>query len=221
MRDPFTLFLNTATWRPNPEVDDGVFHIADAHFTLDTRNDAADPWVGWYATADVEDGAGRVSSFGPRTDFGRPPVPPIAGTPVTYLRGFFDARRYNRVGPTEQLNFRLVLAGWLGGDELPLERRLSLGGAGTLPGFDFRDSGPGSDVASCSGTGEAPPGTPAQCDRIVLAQVEFRHDLRVGLADLIRGIPIDGAWILFVDAGRGWLVGRPRGRSATRGGLPA
>ena len=28
---------------------------------------------------------------------------------------------------------------------------------------------------------------------------------------MIRGLPLDGAWILFLDAGRGWLVGPPVG----------
>ena len=76
-----------------------------------------------------------------------------------------------------------------------------------MPGFDFRNAGSGPDYASCSISRATPPGTPAQCDRIAMAQVEFRHDLRVGLADLIRGVPLDGAWVLFADAGRGWLVG--------------
>jgi hypothetical protein len=126
---------------------------------------------------------------------------------VAYWRGFLDARRYNRVGPDEQLNVRLVLGGWLAGDPLPLERRFSLGGAGTMPGFDFRDPGSGPDVASCSESRDPPAGSPAQCDRIAMAQIEFRHDIRVGLADFIRGVPRNGAWVLFADAGRGWLVG--------------
>jgi two-component system nitrogen regulation response regulator NtrX len=207
VRDPFTLFDNTAAWRPNPQIDDGLFRLVTAHVELDTRNDANDPWSGWYATGDLEHGDGDVSSFGPRTD-GEMVSAPVGGvSPVSYLRGFFDGRRYNRIGPTEQLNARLVLGGWLGGDPLPLERRLSLGGAGTMPGFDFRDPGSGPDNASCSTPRVPPPGGPAQCDRIAMAQVEFRHDLRVGLADFIRGVPLDGAWVLFADAGRGWLVG--------------
>ena len=205
VRDPFTLFDNNAPWRPNPAIDDGLFRLVTAHVALDTRNDASDPWSGWYATGDLEYGSGTVTRFGPRTDGETVPADGIH--PVSYLRGFFDGRRYNRVGPTEQLNIRLVAGGWLGGDPLPLERRLSLGGAGTMPGFDFRSAGSGPDYATCSVTRATPPGAPAQCDRIAMAQVEFRHDLRVGLADLVRGLPRDGAWVLFVDAGRGWLVG--------------
>ncbi len=215
-RDPFSLFRNTSDWRFNPNVDDGLFHIAGAHFALDTRNDESDPWAGWYLTADVEEGVGVVTSFGPRTD-GSTPIAPASGVNVNYLRGFLDARRYNRVGPTEQLNMRLVLAGWLAGDQLPLEQRFSVGGAGTLPGFDFRNPGAGADVATCSAGANVPPGSPAQCERIALAQLEFRHDLRIGLADLVRGMPLDGAWIIFADAGRGWLVGTPDGSLTYRG----
>jgi two-component system, NtrC family, nitrogen regulation response regulator NtrX len=207
VRDPFTLFDNTAGWRANPQVDDGLFRLVTAHAVFDSRNDPNDPWSGWYGTADVEHGDGNVSTFGPRTDGETLSVPAGGISPVQYWRGFFDGRRYNRVGPDEQLNLRLVLAGWLGGDQLPLERRLSLGGAGTMPGFDFRNTGTGPDVAACSTSREPPPGNPAQCDRIAMVQAEFRHDIRVGLADFIRGVPRDGAWILFADAGRGWLVG--------------
>jgi len=210
VRDPFTLFRNGTGWRPNPAVDDGLYRLVDAHAVVDTRNDDADPWAGWYVSMDIEQGAGHVVSFGPRADLVAPVVPD-APVPVDYVRGFLDARRYNRLGPSEQLNFRLVLGGWLGGDELPLQRRLSLGGAGTLPGFDFRTSGPGPDLAACSTTPVPPAGDPAQCERIILGQIEFRHDLRVGLADLIRGVPLDGAWVLFADMGRGWLIGPPDG----------
>jgi outer membrane protein assembly factor BamA len=188
-------------------MDDGAFELMNAHFTYDTRDNEGDPWTGWYTAVDLERGAGQVTSFGPRTDGTTPPVPPPGGSPVTYWRGFFDGRRYNRIGADEHLNFRLVLAGWLGGDELPLERRLSLGGAGSLPGFDFRNAGSGPDVASCSVTVDQPPGGPAQCDRLALAQIEFRHVLHFGLGDVIRGVPTNGSWVLFTDAGRGWLVG--------------
>jgi|HubBroStandDraft_2_1064218.scaffolds.fasta_scaffold16841_2 two-component system nitrogen regulation response regulator NtrX len=207
VRDPFTLFDNTAAWRPNPQLDDGLFRLVTAHADFDTRNDPNDPWSGWYATGDLEHGDGNVNRFGPRSDGELLSVPLGGTTPVAYWRGFLDARRYNRVGPDEQLNLRLVLGGWLAGDPLPLERRFSLGGAGTMPGFDFRDPGSGPDVASCSESRDPPAGGPAQCDRIAMAQIEFRHDIRVGLADFIRGVPRNGAWVLFADAGRGWLVG--------------
>jgi hypothetical protein len=129
-----------------------------------------------------------------------------------YLRGFVDARRYNRIAPNAQLNLRLVLGGWLAGDPLPLERRLSIDGPGTVPGFDFR-SGGGMDVGTCS-EGAAPAGRPAQCERVGLAQLEYRNDIHVSVT---RGsgearrtrFRLDGAWVFFADAGRGWLVNSP------------
>jgi hypothetical protein len=132
--------------------------------------------------------------------------------PTRYHRGFLDLRRYNRVAPNAQLNLRLVLGGWLSGDPLPLQRRLSIDGPGTVPGFDFRSTG-GTDVGTCS-EGIAPPGRPAQCERVALTQREYRNDLHVSLS-LGRGetrrtrFRADGAWVFFADAGRGWLVNAP------------
>jgi len=67
----------------------------------------------------------------------------------------------------------------LSGDPLPLERRLSIDGPGTIPGFDFR-SVEGIDVGTCSEV-SAPPGRPAQCERVALAQLEYRNDLRISV----------------------------------------
>src|SRR5205085_1039193 len=95
---------------------------------------------------------------------------------VTYTRGFLDLRRYNRLSPQGQVNIRLVTGGWLNGDALPLQRRLSVEGPGATPGFDFRSPRGGVDVGTC-GSGGSLAGTPAQCERIALAQIEYRGDL--------------------------------------------
>jgi hypothetical protein len=129
-----------------------------------------------------------------------------------YQRAFFDVRRYNRISPSSALNLRLVLGGWVSGDPLPLERRLSIDGPGTVPGFDFRSSG-ADDVGTCA-TASAPAGRPAECERIGLAQLEYRSDLRISFSDVREGarrtrFRADGAWIFFADAGRGWLVNAP------------
>lgn len=204
-RDPFTLFRDDQGWRPNPGVDDGTMRLLTGEYRYDTRNDATDPWTGWLISADVERGSGLLAS------------PPIDGAQaarsVKYVRGFADLRRYNRLSPDAQLNMRLVVGGWLGGDDLPLQRRLSVGGPGTLPGFDFRSTSGSADVGHCGG--DAMLGTPALCERVILAQVEYRGALgfgRVGLGDLVpdwwseRGIR-SPQWVAFADAGRGWLVG--------------
>ncbi|HET7565436.1 MAG TPA: hypothetical protein VFJ96_10600 [Gemmatimonadaceae bacterium] len=220
-RGPFTLFRNSSAWRDNPMLDQGRFHIASAALTIDTRNNTDNPWVGWYITADVEHLSSPEVRLGPTTPPDRPAsqsATPVE--PVSTMSGFLDVRRYNRVSPKGQLNFRAVLGGWLGGDDLPLQRRLSLGGPGSLPGFDFRVANAGTNVLQCNGDAP-PPGMPAECERIALAQVEYRGDLHIRIGG--RGDISDaddhgwdfsfnrtGAWVVFADAGRGWLVGSPR-----------
>lgn len=223
VRDPFTLFHNQDAWRPNPSLDEGLFHIANATVRFDTRTDEDDPWSGWYITADVEGGRGTPSSFAPTA----PPRPAPTGA-VSYTRGFIDARRYNHLWPDAQLNMRVVLGGWLNGDPLPLQRRLSVEGPGSLPGFDFRSGRAGPDVGTCSGTA-AVPGLPAQCERIALGQLEYRGDLHFdfdpGWKDWPRGryrsSHTDAQWVAFFDAGRGWRVGAPDdSMTYSRGTLP-
>jgi hypothetical protein len=222
VRDPFTLFRNAQGWRANPLLDDARFHVANATLRLDTRNDESNPWAGWYLVADVERGTGDVTSFGPRSSYAGG-IDPLGGgvvllppARVTYTRGFLDVRRYNRIAPNASLNLRGVLGGSLGGDELPLQRRLSLGGVGTLPGYDFRRPIDGTDVLTCSTSGGGVPlGTPAQCDRVALAQVEYRSDLHIRFSSSDEDdddrrwrhrFEAEGNWVLFADAGRGWLV---------------
>jgi surface antigen Omp85-like protein len=223
--DPIYVFRTAGSWRPNPTLDDGTFQIVNAGLQLDTRNDRNDPWAGWFVKGNVEYGTGRIGIFGARSP--PPPTalgatetgPPVGGPPASgraagtaYTRAFFDVRRYNRLGPTDQLNLRAVLAGSVGGP-LPLERRFSVGGPGTIPGFDFRSPGDDhTDVASCS-NGPRPAGSPAQCDRVALAQVEYRHDLRIDIGPTGHGIGFhrDGSISVFTDAGRGWLVGHRDG----------
>ncbi len=207
-RDPPVLFDNGLDWRDNPVVDAGRFHVANLTLRVDTRNDTFNPWAGWYLLADYERGTGTIDASGP-VSFGVRAAP--SGS-TRYQRAFFDLRRYNRINPSSALNLRVVLGGWLSGDPLPLERRLSIDGPGTVPGFDFR-SGGADDVGTCA-TSSAPAGRPAQCERIGLAQLEYRSDLRVSFtqgadADRRTRFRADGAWIFFADAGRGWLVNAP------------
>lgn len=210
-RDPFSLFRNGTAWRANPSVDEGRFHVGKLTLNIDTRNNVDDPWTGWYITADYELGSGTVTTPGAASPIARDVVLP--GEEVRYHRAFLDLRRYNRISPEGQLNFRVVLGGWVGGDELPLQRRLSIGGSGTLPGFDFRRYYEGADVGMCTSAVDALPGRPAQCERVALVQLEYRSDLLFGadwnpdhrwLGGMRR---TEWSWVLFADAGRGWLVG--------------
>jgi len=229
-RDPFTLFRNNQPWRANPRVDDGRVHVANVTLHVDTRNDEWNPWAGWYLDADFERGTGDFTSFGDvSADLSPLASPqPLAGERDrrpgrrTYSRGFLDVRRYNRLSPEAQLNLRVVLGGWLSGDPLPLERRLSVTGPGALPGFDFRQpaSLPG-DAGQCAVLGIQPSGAPAQCERVALAQAEFRGALHVGLpfdGDLWDHVAVHtgASWVVFADAGRGWLIGDSQSELAYR-----
>jgi outer membrane protein assembly factor BamA len=195
-------------------MDEGRFHIATGTLRIDTRTDEDDPRSGWNIMADYERGTGRTTSFGATSPGVRDAD---ADGVTTYARGFLDLRRYNRLSPEGQLNFRVVAGGWLNGDELPLQRRFSLGGPGALDGYPFRRTGPGDDVRQCS-NGAIPLGLPAQCERMMLVQAEYRGDLWMSLfgdfdfSDSWRhgGWRHRAQWVLFTDAGRGWLVGENR-----------
>ena len=216
-RAVFSVFGNGKAWRANPLVDAGRFHTAVARLNVDTRNDEANPSTGWLILAEYERGSGVVTDPGLTSPLARPSFTPQ----LTYGRGFLDLRRYNRLSPTTWINARLVLGGWLHGDELPLERRFSVGGIGSIPGFDFRKYQPGTvDVSQCSDGGAPPPGNPAQCEREALAQLEYRNELHSSFFDFLNARPIRLRGIGFtvqptvvalVDAGRGWLVGQPSG----------
>ena len=223
--DPYTLFRNQADWRPNPMLDEGRVHVVNGTLKIDTRSDPDNPWSGWYVAADWERGVGSLARQAASTV-----LPPVLGAAerLDYTRGFIDVRRYNRLSPDAQLNFRAVVGGWLNGDQLPLQRRLSVDGPGAMPGFGFRVPRDGVDNGTCNADGSFP-GRPAMCERIALAQVEYRGDLHIDFSPLwnwndseystsresaahrshVNHFRRDGTWVLFADAGRGWLVGTP------------
>lgn len=222
-KNPLTFLRNNSDWRPNPASDEGTFHLLTAALRYDTRNETNDPWSGWFLKGEYEFGRGTIASYAPTS-------PGVRQTNLNgrteYDRLFLDLRRYNRVSSEGQLNMRLVLGGWLSGDDLPLQRRFSVGGPGTLPGYDFRRVVGQNDFWQCS-TGADPltqvaasvEGQPAQCSRIALAQLEYRGDIRIDPFGLLMGERSrrrlgwgrNAEWVAFVDAGRGWLVGPRRG----------
>jgi hypothetical protein len=216
-RTVFSIFRNGKSWRANPLVDGGRFHLGVLRANVDTRNDEDNPSTGWLLLVEYEHGTGTITDLAPTSPLARSSISPQ----VSYGRGFMDLRRYNRLSPITWINARLVLGGWLHGDELPLERRFSVGGIGTVPGIDFRQYEPGTvDVSQCSDGGQPPPGNPAQCERVALAQLEYRNELHWPVLDFLNSRPIrlrgigftvQPTAVAFVDAGRGWLVGQPSG----------
>jgi len=217
-RRVFSVVSNGKSWRANPLVDAGRFHLGVLRANIDTRNDEDNPSTGWLIVAEYERGTGTTTDLGITSPLARPA---LASPRVSYGRGLVDLRRYNRLSPTTWFNARLVLGGWLHGDDLPLERRFSVGGIGTVPGFDFRKYEPGTvDVSQCSNGGQPPPGNPAQCERVALGQLEYRNELHSSLLDFLNarairlrgiGFTVEPTAVAFVDAGRGWLVGQPSG----------
>jgi hypothetical protein len=226
-QDPWTVFRNKKAWRPNPPVDDGHYTTLAAGATLDTRNDKDNPTSGWYLRGSLEHGKSRD-------------VTPQAGVPANvrapiptdgsyhFLRAWLDLRRYSRISSAGRLNLRLLAGGWAGGDPLPLQRRLSFGGPDPLPGYAFRQGACNQSIIDPAFAGSRP----GACDRVVLAQVEYRGHISLHwtynpsreegegrpLESLIR---LEGPdLVVFGDAGQGWLVGNGPGRLAA-GKLPS
>jgi hypothetical protein len=203
-RDTWTLFRDSRPWRPNPAVNDGAMHVLSATLRVDTRNSELNPWSGWFVNAVLERGEGDLDSPGARGVF----------VPSTYSRTMIDFRRYNKVSPRGQLNMRLVYGARLGDDELPLQKRFSVGGPGSLPGFDFRRLHDDVDAGMCS-TGPLSPGAPALCERMAVFQMEYRGDIHVDVFNSEQhdegnwrdlGRHASSQWVLFADAGRGWML---------------
>jgi two-component system nitrogen regulation response regulator NtrX len=205
-RDPFSIFRSGQKWRPNPVMDEGKLKLATLDVTLDTRNDERSPSGGWWITGSYE--YGHSPSLA-RTPFTSGPSP----TSINYGRLFVDIRRYNRISPRTQINGRLVFGGWIHGDELPLQRKVSLGGPGTLPGYDFRKLVGNDDVFVCSVGGGSITGIPTLCDRVFLGQFEFRTELASAPFSLVNnpalrirsaGFTVNPQAVLFADVGRAW-----------------
>jgi hypothetical protein len=206
--DPWSLFRNSDRWRRNPLIDDGHYFITAAQLDFDTRNDRDRPTTGWlirgrfeHATSDDIAPVALPTVIRPN--------PPTGGGYQTD-RILIDARRYARLTPGLRVSARLMADGWIAGDRLPVQRRVSLGGPDILPGFDFR-------AFTCSPRGFTDPADPALCDRMISTQVEFRTRLGLNLGFRMpdregsqqgRFIGIEEAdLVLFSDAGKAWLAG--------------
>ena len=210
-RDVYSLFRGDDSWRDNSPINDGRAHVTDLTLHVDTRNSAYDPDAGWFVDVQYEHAVGDFETQGTLLEATRAD----GRSHLDYGRALLDLRRYNRISPRRKLNARLVIGGWLHGDPLPAQRRFSVGGIGTIPGFDFRRLGLGTDVGQCSTEETVRPGRPAECERVALAQVEYRQELPSELFDVFNRnrIRVRGAVfrvkpevVAFADAGRGWLI---------------
>ena len=212
-RDPWSLIDNKDQWRINPAADAGLINVVTINGHLDTRNNDSRPRSGWFLDAQYERGDGDLTRIAPTTVDTRN----TQLGDITYARAFVDVRRYNRLAPNTQLNLRVIAGGVLAGDQLPAQRRFSVSGADALPGYDFRAKVGDLDVGTCSSGPDADYtalGRPAQCDRMLLLQAEWKSDFHVALLHdsdnrgaIGRRLRADGEWVLFMDSGRGWLIG--------------
>ncbi|HEX2638899.1 MAG TPA: BamA/TamA family outer membrane protein [Gemmatimonadales bacterium] len=206
--DPWSLLRNSDHWRRNPLSDDGHYFTVGAAVDVDTRNDRSLPTTGWLLHAGFEHSTSDDVAPITLPEAIRPAIPTGGG--YAFDRLTLDFRRYSRLTPGLRVNTRLRADGWVGGDRLPLQRRVSLGGPDLLPGYAFR-------AFTCAPSGFADPAVPALCDRSISAQVEVRTRLGLNLGYRPRGrdeggpgqfIGIEEADLVFLtDAGKAWLAG--------------
>jgi len=222
-RDPWTLFRNSDAWRPNPPIDEGHYITLSANATVDTRNDTDDPTSGWLVRTTLE----HASSKDVTPQTGVPAAVrgaiPVDGS-YAFDRLFVDVRRYTRVSVSGRVNLRLLAGGWVGGDPLPVQRRLSLGGPDPLTGYAFRQSACNRDITAPAFAGTLV----AACDRVLALQAEYRGHLKLnwsytpfgtgrdeGDEDQQGGtlLRLEGPdLVVFGEAGQAWLVGNGPGR---------
>jgi hypothetical protein len=210
--DPVSVFRNQDSWRPNPLIDDGHYRTGRLSLSYDTRNDSHRPTNGWWIQADYEHSQSEDAS----------PVslPPTVRSPVPSGRYQFskvrvDVRRFARLNPTSLVKLRVTAAGWVGGDPLPVQRRVSLGGPDILPGFGFR-------ALNCAPPGFVDQAQASLCDRSISVQLEARTPLPVPLPLRIRNADLAAVQqilgieqadlVLMANAGKAWLTGDGPGR---------
>jgi len=205
--DPWTLFRNSDRWRRNPLSDDGHYFTTGLQVDLDTRNDRFLPSTGWLFRARFEHSTSDDVAPVALPETIRPPIPTGGG--YAFDRLTLDLRRYSRLTPGLRVNARLRADGWLAGDRLPVQRRVSLGGPDLLPGYPFR-------AVTCAPRGFGEGSAMALCDRAITAQVELRTRLGLNLGYRMRSggdapgrfIGIEEADLVFLaDAGDAWLAG--------------
>jgi hypothetical protein len=211
--DPWSLFRNSDRWRRNPLVDDGHYFSTGLQLEFDTRNERDRPTTGWMIRSRFEHLTSDDIAPVALPAVVRPSPPTGGGYATDRLS--IDVRRYSRLTPGLRVNARLRADGWIAGDRLPIQRRLSLGGPDLLPGFDFRSF-------SCAPRGFSDPANPALCDRIIATQLEVRTRIGLNFGYRMperegnrpgRFIGIEEAdLVFFSDAGKAWLAGSGPGQ---------
>ena len=187
-RDPFTIFYNNHAWRREPSIGAARFTTLNTEFLYDTRNDERDPAAGWLLGGTIE--------------------MELKGS-QRYRYGVLDLRRYARLSPNAKISMRGLLAGSVNGDALPVFRQQSIGGEGSLPGYElyqFDCGGHGSPAAAPELDFPAPY---YGCDRVALVQLEYQSNFSA-LSRVARQLGRDFGmlnnirWVAFANSGRAW-----------------
>ncbi len=206
--DPFSLLRNAETWRANPLADDGNFRRLAVGIDIDTRDNPAHTSSGWWLRATLR----RVTS----SELSPLSLPTSIRAPLPF-GGYasnaaeFDLRRYLQLGPTASLHFRVLARGWLGGDPLLAQDRLSFGGGDILPGYAFRDG-------NCDSRRSPDPAKPALCDRQVALQAEYHRELGLKFATRLGrySLGLDHpTLVIMANTGSAWLSGNSPGHVPT------
>lgn len=198
--EAFSILRSDEPWRPNPLIDDGRYTSVTIGATWDTRDDPDAPRDGWWMTTEL-----RRTTSGELTPVLLPEQvrDPLPAEGYEAWEARFDLRRYLVLDPRLAVHLRLMGQGWIGGDPLTLQRRLSLGGDDYMPGYGFR-------AITCDLRRRPDPARPALCDRQLVAQVEVRRTVDVRLGSRIGpyAIGIDRAeLVVFADFGSAWIAG--------------
>lgn len=211
--DPISIFRDPDPWRANPLIDDGHFTLLRGSVAIDTRNNPQTPTSGWLVKAWYESGtSGDVAPVTLPVEV-REPIPTFRDYGFQHI--WFDARKYQRINTIARVNLRIMGGGWVGGDPLPVQRRVSLGGPDILAGYGFRDQ-------TCAPAGYADASQAALCDRMLAAQAEVRFRFRLPLREALglqEWLPLErligrdhADVVLFGDMGKAWLTGDGPGR---------
>jgi hypothetical protein len=203
--DPVTLLRTNEGWRPEASVAEGALKSITAALRYDTRNDTYDPSVGWLINAQLEQGLGG--------GIGNPAIiDPSNDEPGSAESGFavatLDIRRYARLSPYARLAVRIVAAGSIDARVLPPQRQVTLGGAGSLPGYDAFEFDCGARDTTVAVRGELFHRYYG-CDRVALVQLEYQAGFTLArrLAQAIGlGSRVGQAvrWVAFFNAGSAW-----------------
>lgn len=210
-RRPWSILENSQEWRLEPLAAEGHLRSITVEGAFDSRNQPADPAHGWLLRAELEQALGGSL----RTEFGSI----LESAPRRFTTGALDLRRYARLGPGSRLAVRASAAGSLTGAALPVQRQRTLGGEGSLPGFQLHrfDCGGRDQIVD---DGETTYQRFYGCDRAALIQVEYQTDFtflrRLGSSigddlGLLQRVRLTA----FFDAGRAWTQADEAGTRGT------